>query len=291
MQLTNEFRVAIPVEQAWGVLTDVERIAPCMPGAELREVEGEEYRGVVKVKVGPVSAEYQGAAHFVERDDVGHRAVLRAEGRETKGQGNANATITAELQADGEGATQVSVVTDLVVSGKAAQFGRGVLADVSTKLINQFVTCLEATILGGDQPGAEGEAPDVGAQAEQADIAEQADTAGGAPDPEVAERAPAKAGRRAEEPPVMSGKGAGGDQGVGSTAEHNGVGTAANPVSSNGNANGSPVGARKVQVKVAEPVDLWQVAAPSVAKRVIPALIAALALALGGAFIWRRWRS
>lgn len=148
MELTNEFRVAIPIEEAWAVLTDVERVAPCMPGAELREVEGEEYHGIVKVKVGPVSAEYQGAARFVEKDDSGHRAVLRAEGRETRGQGNANATVTAELQAEGDHLTRVSVVTDLVLSGKAAQFGRGVMADVSAKLINQFVACLETTIVG-----------------------------------------------------------------------------------------------------------------------------------------------
>ncbi|MGH9064461.1 MAG: SRPBCC family protein, partial [Acidimicrobiales bacterium] len=149
MELTNEFTVSVPVEQAWAVLTDVERIAPCMPGAELREVEGDEYRGVVKVKVGPITAEYRGAAHFVETDEEAHRAVLRAEGRETRGQGNANATITALLQADGDG-TRASVVTDLAVTGRVAQFGRGVLADVSAKLLGQFVACLEETVLSGD---------------------------------------------------------------------------------------------------------------------------------------------
>lgn len=146
MELTNEFRVSVPVEQAWTVLTDVERIAPCMPGAELQEVEGDEYRGVVKVKVGPITAQYKGKATFVERDDAGRRAVLRAEGRDTRGAGNANATITASLTADGDG-TRVNVVTDLAVTGKVAQFGRGVLADVSAKLLGQFVECLESTVL------------------------------------------------------------------------------------------------------------------------------------------------
>ena len=145
MELTNNFRVAVPVDEAWGLLTDVERIAPCLPGAQLTEVEGEEYRGVVKVKVGPITAQYKGVAHFVERDDAVYRAVLRAEGRETRGQGNAAATITAQLTPDGDG-TEVSVVTDLTVTGKVAQFGRGVLADVSTKLLGQFATSLEAEI-------------------------------------------------------------------------------------------------------------------------------------------------
>jgi carbon monoxide dehydrogenase subunit G len=146
MELTNDFRVAIPPATAWSVLTDVERIAPCMPGAQLQEVEGDEYRGVVKVKVGPITAQYKGAASFVERDDANLKAVLKAEGRDTRGQGNASATITATLTADGDG-TRVNVVTDLHVTGKVAQFGRGVMADVSSKLLGQFVECLETTVL------------------------------------------------------------------------------------------------------------------------------------------------
>ena len=153
MELTNEFRVAVPVETAWDVLTDVERIAPCMPGAQLQEIEGDEYRGVVKVKVGPITAQYKGAATFTSKDDAGHVAVLSAEGRETRGQGNASATITATLVADGDG-TKVTVLTDLTVTGKVAQFGRGVMADVSAKLLNQFVQCLETTVLSSPQPAA-----------------------------------------------------------------------------------------------------------------------------------------
>lgn len=153
MELSNEFRVGIPIDQAWAVLTDVERIAPCMPGAELQEVEGDEYRGVVKVKVGPITASYKGKATFQEKDDAGHKAVLKAEGRDTRGAGNANALITATLTPDGDG-TNVTVVTDLTVTGKVAQFGRGVLADVSTKLLNQFVDCLHETVLVAE-PAAE----------------------------------------------------------------------------------------------------------------------------------------
>src|SRR3954468_13858567 len=148
MELTNEFKVAVPPSDAWAVLTDVERIAPCMPGAELQEVQGEEYRGIVKVKVGPITAQYKGKATFVERDESGGKVVLRAEGRDTRGAGNANATITALLQPDG-GGTKVTVSTDLAVTGKVAQFGRGVMADVSAKLLNQFVQCLETTVLSG----------------------------------------------------------------------------------------------------------------------------------------------
>jgi uncharacterized protein len=158
MELTNDFRVAVPPARAWEVLTDVERIAPCMPGAQLQEIEGDEYRGIVKVKVGPITAQYKGKATFVERDEDGGRLVLRAEGRETRGQGNANATITATLSPDGDG-TAVSVVTDLTVTGRVAQFGRGVLADVSSKLLGQFVDCLESTVLTDDAPAAAPAAP------------------------------------------------------------------------------------------------------------------------------------
>src|SRR5207248_1989319 len=141
MDLTNEFRVPLPVDDAWTVLTDLERIAPCMPGTTLEGVEGDEYTGTVKVKVGPITAQYRGKARFLEQDQSEHRAVLRAEGRETRGQGNAAATITATVTPDGDGSA-VKVVTDLTISGKVAQFGRGVLADVSARLMGQFVDCL-----------------------------------------------------------------------------------------------------------------------------------------------------
>jgi carbon monoxide dehydrogenase subunit G len=156
MELSNEFRVGVPVQRAYDVLTDLERIAPCMPGAQLQEVEGDEFRGLVKVKVGPITANYQGAATFVERE-APSRIVLQAEGRETRNQGNASATIRVDLAPDGDG-THVSVVTDLNVTGKVAQFGgRGVLADVSAKLLGQFVQCLESTVLAGDGTAGEAE--------------------------------------------------------------------------------------------------------------------------------------
>lgn len=164
MELTNDFRVALPIERAWAVFTDVERIAPCLPGAQLQEVEGDEFRGIVKVKVGPITAQYKGRAKFLSLDPEGHVAVLRAEGRETRGQGNANATITATLTPDGEG-TAVAIVTDLAVTGRVAQFGRGVLADVSAKLLDQFVVDLEKTVLV-DEPAA----PEPAAPVEAVDV-------------------------------------------------------------------------------------------------------------------------
>jgi carbon monoxide dehydrogenase subunit G len=151
MELTNEFRVGVSVPEAWKVLTDVERIAPLMPGARLQEVEGDEYRGSVKVKVGPITAEYKGKATFEERDEAAGRVVLRASGRDSRGQGNANALITATMTPDGAG-TKVSVVTDLTVSGKVAQFGRGVLGEVSAKLLGQFVDALEADLEKAGSP-------------------------------------------------------------------------------------------------------------------------------------------
>ncbi len=149
MELLNTFDVSVPIEMAWKVLTDVERIAPCLPGAQLQEIEGNEYRGIVKVKVGPIQAQYKGKAIFIERDDVNFKAVLDASGRDTRGQGNASATITAQLEAAGD-KTHVTVTTDLTVTGKVAQFGRGVLADVSAKILTQFVDNLEQTVLVDD---------------------------------------------------------------------------------------------------------------------------------------------
>ena len=147
VELANEFIVDLGVDETWALLTDIERIAPCMPGAELTGAEGDDYLGTVKVKVGPITAQYRGRASFVKKDHGAHLAVLRAEGRDTRGQGNATATITATLSPEG-GGTRVTVVTDLAITGRAAQFGRGVMAEVSTKLLGQFVACLETLVLG-----------------------------------------------------------------------------------------------------------------------------------------------
>jgi carbon monoxide dehydrogenase subunit G len=149
MDIDNSFRVEVPVDEAWRVLLDLERIAPCLPGAQLQEIEGDEYRGVVKIKVGPITAQYKGTAKLERVDDETHTAVLVANGRDTRGQGNASATIQLTLLSDGDG-TLVNVDTDLSITGKVAQFGRGVMADVSTKLLAQFVDNLERDVLRRD---------------------------------------------------------------------------------------------------------------------------------------------
>jgi carbon monoxide dehydrogenase subunit G len=137
-QLVNEFTVNRPIDEAWAVITDVERIAPCLPGAQLQEIEGDVYRGVVKVKLGSITPQFKGQATFDERDDSAHRAVLKAEGRDTGGRGNAAAEITAHAESLSPTSTKVTVSTDLHITGKVAQFGRGIIGDVSKKLMAQF---------------------------------------------------------------------------------------------------------------------------------------------------------
>jgi len=256
MELTNDFEVGLPLDEAWAVLTDLERIAPCMPGAQLQEVEGDEYRGVVKVKVGPIAAQYKGVATFVSQDADARVAVLRAEGRETRGQGNANATITATLTPAGEG-TAVSLATDLQITGKVAQFGRGVLADVSAKLLTQFVECLERTVLA-DAPAAE-------------------------PEPAVAEAAPSRGaptteGSEAAKPvaakPVSTAAPQGAKPAAAATAPQGQKPAAAAthvPSSTAASAASAP-SVRTIDGPEAAPVDLLGTAGTPVAKRVGPVL-------------------
>jgi carbon monoxide dehydrogenase subunit G len=256
MELTNEFTVNVPVDEAWLVLTDMTKIAPAMPGAKLETVEGDQYRGSVKVKVGPVTAEYKGAATFLERDDAAHRAVVRAEGRETRGQGNATATITATLVPAGEG-TRVSVVTDLSITGRVAQFGRGVLADVSNKLLGQFVASLETTVLGAPANGAGVAGDGVGAAGH--------DGPGAAPGTGAA----GVSGRDRTDPAPV----------VGVTE----VGTAVKPGETGqvGVAPGVPGEDREVV-----PVDLGRVVGPVIAKRLAAPLLGLVVFL----FLWRRHR-
>lgn len=249
MELKNDFRVGISVPEAWKVLTDVERIAPLLPGAQLQEVEGDEYRGVVKVKVGPITAQYKGAARFLERDEVAGTVVLSASGRDTRGQGNASATITATMQPDGD-ATKVTVVTDLTVTGKVAQFGRGVMAEVSAKLLGQFVDALEADLAssGGQTPGAGG-------------AGDGADD--GQPDPGPVSAAAATTGLSEAAP-------------VGGTATG---GAATGGAAAGGTATSEQTGPRRIDSPEAQPVDLIAIAGRSTLKRVVP-LAAAVVLLL-----------
>ena len=266
MELSNEFVVPVGIDDAWGLLTDVERIAPCMPGSELQEIDGDEYRGIVKVKVGPITAQYKGKATFVEKDDAAHRAVLRAEGRDTRGQGNANATITATLVSEGSG-TKVTVVTDLAITGRAAQFGRGVMADVSTKLLGQFVSCLENNVLGA------------GAAAPAA-AAEEAPAEVGA-----SRGAAVSAGAAASAGPVTREPGGASDAALAGAVSGNGSSSAPGAEATVSS------GPRQVVSKPAEPVDLLGTAGSPVIKRLLPAVVGALVAFIIGRRLRRRRRA
>jgi len=149
-QLINEFTVNRPIEEAWPIICDVERIAPCLPGAQLEEIvqtdDGEQYCGSVKVKLGAIATEFKGEAFFLERDDAAHTALLKGKGRDTKGRGNAAADIAASAESLSPTSTKVTVTTELHITGKVAQFGRGILGDVSGKLIDQFAQNLNEMI-------------------------------------------------------------------------------------------------------------------------------------------------
>jgi carbon monoxide dehydrogenase subunit G len=154
VRLTNNFSVPVSVDKAWATLLDVERVAPCMPGATVDRVDGDDILGSVKVKLGPIVMRYQGTMTFTEKDETGHRTVLTARANESRGGGSVSATISATLAQAGSG-TDVSVVTDLDLTGKAAQLGGTVLADVSRHLIGQFATNLAREI----QSPSDGPAP------------------------------------------------------------------------------------------------------------------------------------
>ncbi|SFF23769.1 SRPBCC family protein [Blastococcus tunisiensis] len=191
MQLENSFTVPVPIDEAWRVLLDIERIAPCMPGAALDSVDGDDFTGRVKVKLGPINLTYQGKASFIEKDEAAHKAVIDARGKDQRGNGTAAAVVTARLAAEGS-ITRVDVLTDLNITGRPAQFGRGVMTDVGNKLLGQFADKLAAQLGEGD---AQGDA-DRAAAAEESAAQKAAATASGAVE-EVAASAEQAAGNGA----------------------------------------------------------------------------------------------
>ena len=235
MELKSEFRVGIPVEQAWSTLTDVEFIAPCMPGAQLTEIDGDEFKGGVKIKVGPITAQYKGSAKFVELDEENHRVVLEASGRDSRGAGNAAAEVIAEMTPDGDG-TKIAIATDLKVTGKVAQFGRGVMADVSEKLLGQFVDSLEQKLT------------EAGAAADAA--TDDADAAGDGD----ADASAADAGEDESQA---------GDSSSGDGAAANGQAAVAPKAAD---------GPRKIEMAEPEPVDLLETAGRPMLKRILAPL-------------------
>jgi len=169
VELENVFTVPTDIQTAWTTLLDVQSIAPCMPGATLTSFDGDEFAATVKVKLGPVMMNFAGEGRFLSKDEATHTAVIEASGRETKGAGTAGAKITAVLIAEGPQSTQARIVTDLTVTGKAAQFGRGVMADVSKRLISQFASNLEQVIIDRQEPAVPADAPATGPDAVPAD--------------------------------------------------------------------------------------------------------------------------
>jgi len=163
MQLENTFTIDAPIEKAWEALNTPQTIAPCFPGATLTEYEADTFTGTVKVKLGPISLTYKGKGVYKERDDAAHRVVIDASGRDSRGNGTAEATVVGTMTADGPDKTAVTMVTDMKITGRPAQFGRGVISDVADKIIGQFASCVASKLQGEEAAGAssssEGSAP------------------------------------------------------------------------------------------------------------------------------------
>lgn len=272
MKLEHEFTVPTSVDEAWKVLLDVERVAPCMPGATLLTVDGDQFTGTVKVKVGPIQVTYKGQARFASLDEAAHRAIIEANGKEARGSGTAAATVTAQLRATGD-VTTVSVETELNVTGRPAQFGRGVMEEVAGKLIGQFATCLAdelaspaAPAPAAPEPAAA--APEPAAAAVEAAPAPVTPAEPAAPKPKPA---PAKAAPAAAQP----------------QPEQTGQPRAEAPSQPRPEAPSQP---RQVPppARQVEPIDLLDVAGESIAKRLAPvAAVVALVLLI---LWWRRRR-
>jgi uncharacterized protein len=192
LELTHQFTVPAPIDDAWAAFNDLERIAPCFPGASLTSYDGEAFGGLCKVKLGPISLQYTGTGRFVSRDEAAHTAVIEAKGKDKRGNGTAAANVTATLISAGEDATDVTVKTDLNITGKPAQFGRGVMQDVSDKLLGQFASCLE-TKLGADTA-------DDAAGADEADVAAAAPAEAAVEETPIAAEAAAAAKQTPSEP-------------------------------------------------------------------------------------------
>ncbi|MFD0304220.1 SRPBCC family protein [Streptomyces sp. NPDC127119] len=271
MDFTNEFRVNLPPDEAWALLTDVERIAPCMPGAQLTGVDGDAYNGVVKVKVGPMTVQYKGVVSFEEKDEAARTALLHARGRDTRGQGNADARVTARLVPDDSG-THVTVDTRLTITGRVAQFGKGMIEEISGRLLTQFVDNLEeqlaadrrrATAGTGEPLTRQAPAPTPAAAAAPGPATVQADT-GPAPGAETAVPAAAAPGTTAAD-----GSTAGADQEAPAAAP-------ATPVSNGVRPASPPPAPAAVQ-----PLNLMSVARGAVLKRALPAALLLAAIAIG----------
>lgn len=289
MKIANEFTVHAPIDRAWAVLTDLEGIAPCLPGAQLTGVDGDVYRGKVKVKVGPVVSEFAGTARFAEKDDAAYRAVIDAKGRDARSAGNAAAMITAQLRPEGD-RTAVNVDTDLKISGKLAQFGSGMIKEVSQKLLGQFVTSLEAKI-AADQADMNGKVA-AGGAASTADTASTADDAdagrGIAAARSVAGDEAPLSETTAEEHPSTPLLKPGGDTELAAVEDAGAPGRSGETTGTSSTtedvAGVLPKGLETTTEP--EPLDLMELAGGSIRRRVVPVAIGA-AVIVAAIVIWR----
>jgi carbon monoxide dehydrogenase subunit G len=286
MQLEHSFTVPVGVEDAWRVLLDIERVAPCMPGAAIDSVNGDDFTGTVKVKLGPIGLTYKGKASFIDKDEVAHKVTINAQGRDSRGNGTAAAKVTATLT-ETDGQTKVDVITDLDITGKPAQFGRGVMVDVGNKLIGQFADCLAGKLAEGDVPIA-GEpvvapvvAPAAKLHAEEpsADAPATAPAAAPAAAPAkkttAAKTTPAKKTAPVKSTPAPDATLHGVAPAAKLHAEEPQLATA--PAMSVP-ATSVPATSRNVAPADVEPINLIESAGPAVAKRLVPVVIGAVAL-------------
>jgi carbon monoxide dehydrogenase subunit G len=265
IELDHSFTVPVPPDQAWDVLLDVKTIAPCMPGATVDEVDGDVVNGRIKVKVGPVSLTYKGTAKFTERNPETRVVVVEAAGKETRGAGTASATVRASLAPEASGSgTEVTMHTTMNVTGRPAQFGRGVMVEVGGKLVEQFAANL-AKLIAGDT-GAAGSGADAGSG-----DAGSGDAGSSAP----AGTSDAGAG--------VSGAGGDGASAPASTADArtgNGSGGAAVAAAA------APVAGTSAPAQE-DSLNLVKLAGPVVLKRLVPVVAGAAALALLSRLLWR----
>ena len=281
MKINNEFTVGVPIQRAWDVMLDLQKIAPCLPGAAIQEEKADgEYDGTMKVKIGPITANYKGTVKVEEADEENHRAVLQATGRDARGQGTASATIVSTLQEEGGDSTKVNVETDMKLTGRAAQFGRGIAQDVATKMLNQFAECLEREISAGAGEGAGEGAAESAAPTETS--ADSGDGAGSRETPTAAGRAGGTAGRviSSEDPAVIAGGPVEGavvsDGGTSGAAASAGAGQAAGQPSAGG-------GASRSEPREPEAFDIGAASQEAILKRVGPVLVG---LGLVAFLIW-----
>jgi uncharacterized protein len=281
MEMDHSFTVPVPPDQAWDVLLDVERIAPCMPGATVDEVDGDVVNGRIKVKVGPVSLTYKGTAKFTERDSEAHVVVLEASGKETRGAGTASANVRASMVPDPSGSgTEVTMHTTMNVTGRPAQFGRGVMVEVGGKLVEQFAQNLSKLIAGGsDDSGSAGADSDAAADATPAADASHASSGGSVDGADVVTPG-AVNGTVNYAAPTASATTAASAPAAAVTAPPAAPAAAATTTAPAASAT-APAAAGD------DSINLVKLVGPAILKRAVPALLAAAALTLLGRRIWR----